>query len=243
MVFIRWPWLGLAALAFILPFSNFPLWDSQIAGIPGMKPSNILPLAAFSAYLFVNMKVKLRKRDLLFVAGIVFFLTIGVLKSLPHLTEINYSLYPKLGPAKYVLTFNVKPLVFLLPLVIIASYFRNKEDLRILNNIVLTSIAFFSMSYFFYLFKVPNKFSLQFVKVAIGNEFNVHQNDLVNFYILSYPVILANLLIRKNAFNIANVSMCLLAVGLLHSRTGYALIVFSSLLLLSMTKNKKWFLS
>jgi O-antigen ligase len=241
MAFIKAPHLGLAAVIFLLPFSNFPLLDQQIAGIPGMKVSNLLPLAALFTYMFVNLKLGLRKMEFLFVAGIVLFLTIGVVKSLPHLNEINYSLYPKLGPAKYILTYFVKPIIFLFPFIIIVSYIKKVDDLDVINKIIKFSIVLFS-SYLllFYILEVPNKLSLTSVN-AISQEFNMHRNDLVNFYIISYPIIMANLLIRKSLFNIFNLLMCLICVGLLYSRTGYAIIVFSTLLLLSLTKNKKWF--
>lgn len=240
MAFIKVPHLGLAAVILLLPFSNFPLWDRQIVPIPGMKVSNLLPLAALFTYMFVNMKLGLRKREFLFVAGIVFFLTIGVVKSLPHLNEINYSLDPKLGSAKYVLTYFVKPIIFIFPFIIIASYMKNDNDLDAINKIIKFSILIFS-SYLllFYIIDVPNKFSLSSVD-AISQKFNMHRNDLVDFYIIFYPIILANLLINKNLFNLFNVLMCLLSVGLLYSRTGYIIIVFSTLLLLVLTKNKKW---
>lgn len=241
MTFVKMPYLGLAAIVGMLPFSNFSIWNQQLAGIPGMKVANILPLAVLFIYIFVNMRIGIRRRDLIFVTGIIFLLTIGVMKSLPHLNEINYSLDPKLGPSKYVLTYFVKPIIFLTPLVIISSYIKKNRDLDLINKIIIFSIAFFSAYLiYFYIMKVPNRLSMLSVTNSISFEFNMHRNDIVNFYIISYPVILANLLIKKNMFNISNFAMCLICVGLLYSRTGYVLIVFSTLLLLSLTKNKKW---
>jgi len=241
MVFLKFPYLALASVVLVVPFASMALLDQQLAGIPGMKISNLLILATTAVYLFSGEKIELGKRELFFFGGIILFLLLGVLRSLPHLNEINWSLEPKLGTAKYVLTYFVRPIIYLIPFLIVVVYMKDRNSLSVLKNIIAISMFCFSLYLIvFYLFWIPNKGNLDFVRHVIYRKFNMHSNDLVNYYILFYPILLAIFLSKKNLVNLTNLILSLMGVVVLYSRTGYVAIIFSTLLLLSMTRNKKW---
>jgi O-Antigen ligase len=241
MLFLKVPQLALTAVILILPFSGVETLNQQIAGIPGLRVPLLLPLVALFSYMCSKNKLKLGKVELFFLAGLVVFLSIGLIRSLPHLNEINWSLDPQVGKTKYILNFFVKPIIYLVPFLIIVGYISENKNISFLNKSIIHSIMIFSVCLIaYYILAVPNKGSYLAVKYAIIYKFGMHTNDLVNFYILSYPILLANLLAKKNLFNLFNIVLCLMGVGILYSRTGYFLIVLSTLLLLSMTRNKKW---
>lgn len=145
-IVLRRPSYVLYFLIFILPFQSFPIFSQNIAGITGAKPVNIIAAGAL-AVLFLRegnifrFSDEIEKKTFVFGAAYFLFFSIAFFRSLD-----NLSLFHMLNPEQfqnssvnYILSFYVKPSLYLIAPLIIIKLFRSVQDLKRLIDVLLFS--------------------------------------------------------------------------------------------------------
>lgn len=235
------PLYCLGTFILIAPFSYTSALNAQLAGIPGLKIPNIILLLSLLFYWLSKSDSRIKITDLAFMFGVALLLSISVVRSIPDLYMINQLTGENLDEKRYIFSYLIRPITYMIPLFIISAYIRSDRDIDAIVKIILISIGIFSVSIIFiYLFDVTNKLDYFSARRSIGSFFNVHTNELANFYILSFPLVLANYLYKRNKLSLFVMILLLAGTGLLFSRTAYILLPISALILLMISQKKRF---
>jgi len=70
--------------------------------------------------------------------------------------------------------------------------------------------------------------------------FGMHRNDLANFFIIGFPIVIGRFFIKKSVLNISILLLTIIATGFLFSRTAYLLLILSFALYLIFSKRAKF---
>lgn len=235
------PLKALTVIVFIIPFTGTILLNGSLIRLPGVKP---LPLLALFVMVIavINYKKAVQIPDSLFffILPILALFTISIIRALSHLDMINAFLVDDLSPQRFILSAYIKPLIFFMPLVIIAKFASVQEDVKfVVNMICYSMLAFSCLVIYLYFFECPARGNVGKVREYFHVYFGFHTNRIVNFYILSLPLLISKFFVSKNIVNILNLMAAAVAVGVLYSRSGYAICMIAVLLYLIFSKRAK----
>jgi hypothetical protein len=234
------PSYALAALICLAPFSGTALIGDKFAGIPGLRIINLALLAVVMVFILSKRRFSVKGPEIAFVLGSIALLAISVLRSMPHLHILNFYFEESMGNGKYLVSYLIKPVFFLLPFLIIVGYMRDRIDVDFVIGCFKYSIFILSACILvFYLVDVGIGADFHYARTRFSDFFGMHTNGLSDFYILGYPIVLAWFIYKKNTFNAINLVFTLVSVAILYSRTAYVLIVFSTIFFLVLDKKKK----
>jgi len=244
MFIAKWkPWLSLSLFIVILPLSNTELLIRRFGDIPGLDLANLFLFFAILMYLVSNEHLSLTYGEILVIGLILLVHGIAFVRSTPHLNMINAYLGTNMSYSKYVMSHLIKPIIYISPFILILGYVRNEKKLIYLHNVIILSMLICStVLILFYVFYIVDKSYWHHVRNSLGAFFGLHPNDIAIFYIIAYPLILANFIYKKTAYSLVCLLLTLTAVILLYSRTAYVLVVFATIALFLLEKRKKWFL-
>ncbi len=239
---LRAPLAGVAVLLLAVPFVGTTLMRTQVAGIPGLKVGNVLPMAVFVLLLVSGSIRNLRRRDLYFFFGILVLFVIALLRSTAYIGK--YTIYiwaEEYSLPRYLLSFLLKPLLLFLPFLVILGVARDDRTIRLITRMFVVSVFLLSVAILVKYFAfTPNKGNFQLVRNGFSSMFNLHGNGIVDFFVLSVPVMLSLAFRDRHPFVIATLLLSLVSVGFLYSRGGYLAIAFAVVLFLVLTKRWLW---
>jgi hypothetical protein len=228
----------LSIFIMIIPFSGHDLLNVNLLPVPGAKPFFVLTV--YLVLVGVNRSGSVHRmptyaRRFILLLFVIF--TVSFLRSVPYASDITAVVnQQRLSPLRYTLSFYVKPAVFLIPFVFILKYVENLEHLETVISTVVHSIILLSVYLaFLYVFRLDAHGNYNYVRSFFGTYLKMHGNDIANFYILVFPVLLAYVFDRRNAFAFAALLLCIFVVGILYSRTAYLIITLSALSFLLLT--------
>ncbi len=239
------PVYSIVFLILVTPFSTTSILDTTIAGIPGMKPANLLAIAAVGFLMLGKKPAKLNRDDKIFIFGVLILFTVAVFRSVSYIGE-TYSMIwsDEYSMMKYLLSNLVKPLLIFLLFILISIFVRSREDIeKILIGMMLSIVLLSIVLLLVYAFFTPNKLNFEMVRHGFAGVLGMHSNNLADFYIAVYPVLLAYAVSRKSWFWMAGVILSLIAVGIIYSRSAYLVIVlctFSFFLLSNRARLLPW---
>jgi len=240
LVISRCPQVGLWAWILMTPFSDTAILNSQLGGITGLKIPNILAILTLGAFAISSIRINMPRRAKVFSAGMLLFLTVSVLRSIPELRIFNWFWDESMDTTRYLLSHLVKPALWFLPFLLIAGFTRNKKDLVLLLDIVQAGVILLSIFLLVvYLLYVPDKRDFAIVRGTFGTLLNMHGNELSSFYIVVYPLILARLIHKRTPFNWVGSILSVITMLMLFSRAAYVLVVLSSIMLLLLERQLK----
>lgn len=221
------PVYSIVFLVLITPFSTTSLLDTTIAGIPGMKPANLLAIAAVGFLMLGKKPARLNGDDKAFIFGVLILFTVAVLRSVSYIGE-TYSMIwsDEYSTMKYLLSNLVKPLLIFLLFILISVFVRSRDDInKILIGMMLSIVLLSIFLLLIYAFFTPNKLNFEMVRQGFAKALGMHSNNLADFYIAVYPVLFAYAVSRKSLFWMTGVILSLAAVGIIYSRSAYLVIV------------------
>jgi O-antigen ligase len=188
-----------------------------------------------------NKAHKLSAFETMFCSGIIFILTISIIRGIPYIDRIPVSPDDELNLTRYLLSYLVKPFTFFLPLILIVKFIRDETGLtKVLYGLFC---SLFSLSVYIlvtYIFFVQDKTNFEVIRLELGTFLNLHGNEIADFYIISLPVLAAFLFHKKNAFLISTLLLSIMAIAILYSRTAYFTIVLSLIFLFAISGRKKY---
>lgn len=231
---------GLIMLIMLHPFSGTPLLDSRIGGIPGLKIFNLASLLIMVIFLLFRKPEPTRKSEKFLVFGVVILLTIAIIRAIPYIQEIGEIWSFDLDLSRFIQTYLIKAIFIFLPSAIIIFYIRGEEAVErvvygVIGSIMLLSFGLIIILLFF----TPDKSNFELIRDSFQKVFVLHGNDLADFYISIYPIILAFAANKKSKVLIVCIIITLVSVGILYSRTAYLVIIFSTVLFLIISKRAR----
>jgi O-Antigen ligase len=240
LVISRHPHVGLCAWILMTPFSEMAILNNQLGDVPGLKIPNILAVLTLAAYAISSLRMNMPRRARGFAAGMLFFLTVSVLRSLPELRTFNWFWEESMDPARYLLSHLVKPALLFLPFFVITAFASKRKDFALILDTAQAGTLLLSIYLcVVYLFFIPDKGDFEVVRQTFGVLLNMHGNELSSFFIVMYPLIFARLIHKRTLFNLAAFGLSVCSVFILYSRAAYLLLVFASILLLLLERRPK----
>lgn len=224
---VRKPIYSIAILILATPFSATALLDKQLAGVPGMKIANLLAIVAVGLFLLKMKRVRILRGDKIFIVGLLVIFTVAVIRSTGYI-GLTYNMIwsDQYSLSRYLLSNLIKPILIFLPLILIVNYIRNKEDLRKIALSIMFSIILLSATILvLYVFFIPNKMDFEKVRIGFSAILGMHDNNLADFYIAVYPMLLAYAVSKKSWFFAGGVFISLCAIGVIYSRSAYLVII------------------
>jgi hypothetical protein len=244
-LFFRSPLKALSILIILLPFTNTSLFNDPLINLKGAQPFYLLALfVILIAVINYGQSVKMPKYSFLFSILIVTIFGLSIIRSLPNLDLINqrYLMEGKnaLSALAYFLKAFVRPLIFFMPFIVIVKFCNKIREVEFLMNILfLSTVALSFYVIYLGLFKTGGNPDVKVMSEALQLDLGMHRNLLANFLILGLPIVLARYFLKKNIVNMLGIIFTVSAFGLSYSRTAYAILIFSFILYLFISKRAK----
>ena len=224
---IRKPVYGIVLVILATPFSGSAWLDEQIAGIPGAKITNLLVMAAIG-FLVISMKpARLHKLDRTFIYGVIILFTIAVFRSTSYIgLTYNMIWQDEYSFGRYILSHLIRPLLIFAPFILIVCYVRSREDVKKIAVATMLSIVAlaFTLLVLYALF-TPDKLNFEMVREGFKEMLGMHGNNLADFFIAVYPLLLAYTVSKKNPFFVMGLAVSLGAIGIIYSRSAYLVVL------------------
>jgi hypothetical protein len=242
MLFFNAPLGLLMIMLFIFPFSGTEAFRAALADIPGFKPLQLLSLALMAVAL-MNLRNAVRPPAavVFFFMVIIVVFSITFLRSLPNLDNINQIQTERLSVMRYFLSEYFKHMIYFIPAIIIAHFVYTARDLERVASTINWSITLLSVVIItFYFINADMVQDPRDTRRLYSESFGLHTNSIVNYYILGFPFILAELFRKKSLIPVIKIALCAAAVAFLFSRSAYFLLVASFFIYLYLSKRARW---
>lgn len=242
IILINRPKLSLYLIILLIPFNGMELMHRPIGLIPGLKLHTLVVLAIGGILLFTKKIRKLRIEDIIFFSGVSIILSVATFRSLTNSIEINSMFWGNnYDLSTYLNTHLITPLMILLPYLYILFFVNDIKEIHTLIHIIIFSMLILSVVIItLYVINISNINSdYEYFRSILGQTLGLHGNDIANFYLITYTLILANTLARKKILNIITLFITFIGIGLLFSRTAYILVLISTFLFILFSKRKK----
>ncbi len=234
------PLHALFVFVIFIPFSSTELFNTYIIDLPGARLINILGFLVLAGGIWhYKDSVKLSNYAFFFITAIFFIFTIAVFRSLSHLDQLIELADDIRSTSGYLLSHFVKPLLFFIPLIVIIKFCKETKHLEFVANVLIFSLITLSLYLLFlFLFKAPDKNEL--ARDYMTSILKLHGNDIANFFIIAFPVLLAKYFTKKNLISMLSIVLAIAAIGILYSRTAYLTLLLSFILYLFLSKRAKF---
>jgi len=227
----------------ISPFSKTIYLRDTLYNMQGFKIVQLLAiLLIFISIINYDKSVKMPKIVFYFSLLIAFVFTISVFRSLDYLDMFNkyYFSEDKLTTGRYIMSHYIKPIIYMIPFIVIIKFVKNEKDLKYIYNIIHVTIIFFAIHILYiYAFHVDNKFDLSEVSDYYATYYGMHRNEMASFFIVGLPIAFGKYFLNKKLFNIIFVFIIISAIGILFSRAAYMSTVIAILGYLLISKRAK----
>lgn len=236
------PLYALGIFIFLLPYSSTELFRDSLGSLPGAKPLHLLALFVMAiAVINYRQSTKMPKFASLFAVFILIIFTASIVRSLAYFETINWLREVELSLFNYILSDFVKPLLYFIPIIIIVKFTTRFKHLEFLLKILVLSITALSI-YLLYscLFKIGFNGDIRQIEEYYALNLGLHRNDLANFYIIGFPLVLANCFLKKNIMSFLSIGLSVAAIGFLYSRTAYIIMLLAFIFYLFISKRAKF---
>jgi O-antigen ligase len=240
--FYRSPDAAFAAYLLLLPFGYAPVFERLPMGINAGKLLLLLSCAVLVLFVLYKKPHEISPAfTVLFIVLVVLF-CISWLRSMEY-TRLLFSenAAGKLPIHRFLPDYVSWTFTCFLPLLLIAYYYGSEGGiLKILKAVAFSAMLLFGSLVLVYLFQVPDKSDFEVIRAELSAYSGLHGNDLANFGILSFPLILSWALSQRS--KLAYFTLFLVGAGtaVCFSRTAYFLVLFGIFLLLYLCGMRRW---
>ncbi|MBF0216423.1 MAG: O-antigen ligase family protein [Candidatus Omnitrophica bacterium] len=227
----------------LLPFAGTYLFNCKLLPVPGGK---VIILLFFFMLLVCLLNIKkfnrLHPKVISFIVFIFFVEIVCHLRGLENLKSLSFFFGEPLEPLNFILSYLLKPFTFFFPFVMILLFCKNDEELRVLNKYLKLSVTIFAFSiFFYYLFFVGNKSSIDDVRYELSVFVGVHSNEFTRILTMTVLFFFVDLLHNPKSIKIIVPFIMLISVVMIsYSRTAYLIIVLEIFLFLLLSGRKKY---
>jgi len=235
------PLKALSIMILLMPFGSTRLLRDNLVDLPGAKPLLILTLFVVCiAAINYSQAARIPYYASIFLAIVVITFTVSILRSLPNLDLITYYWENTMSTREYLLSQYVKPLIYIVPLIVIAKFALKYTDLEFVVNCLVLSLVFFSVSILYlYIFVITGKGSISQVGEYYHIVFGMHRNTLASFFIVGLPFVFARYFVKRHILNILSICLTVAAIGFLYSRAAYVTLLCSIVLYLFISRRAR----
>lgn len=241
LLFQNNPINALGVFIVLVPFTGTPLFINPFLDIPGAKPLHVL--AAFLMIIgIINFPkgAKIPRRYSYWLLIFISLFILAVVRSIPHLNIFNTYWLEDLTPVRYILSYLIKPLIYFIPFVIIVKYAVQFQEIqKVLNYLVWSLVVLSFYLLYTFLFKLPARGNVDAVNKYYQLVLGLHRNDLANFFIVGFPILLAKFFIRKNMLHFLLIIFVVGSIGFLYSRTAYFTVLLAVIFYLFISRRAK----
>jgi O-antigen ligase len=232
---------ALSIFLILAPFCTAPILATNLTSLPGTKP-----LLLFGLFLILialvnhRQSVKMPRLAFFFTIILITLFTVSILRSLTYLPQIAWlEDVPDNSTIAYLLSYFIKPLVYFLPFIIIAKFFYQQRQFRIVVGSIGVALALLS-SFLLYVFIQNIGQSVNEISDIYADLLGTHRNNLATFFIVGFPFLIARFLVKKNASSIMCLGLAIVGTGVLFSRAAYFTVLFTIVLYPIVSKRIKF---
>jgi len=242
-VLARSPLKALSFLLFVVPFSQMQLLNEPVVDLPGARPFLLLGVLVVVIVMLNYSKANRMPRLLMALAGALFvFFAVSVFRAFSYKEIIGFATDQEYTDLGFFLSFLIKPLVYFIPLIIVAKFVHDEHDIDFLvKTIMLALVVLSSCFLFYYVFNVTNKSDIEAVWKTVGTELRLQKGQAASLYTICFPMVLARYFATKDRLSLLAICLCLPSVGFLYSRTAYVTVVLAFPLYLLFSRRLKFF--
>jgi len=236
-------WLSVIFLFLVLPYMNSIFMTASILPVPGMKYSNVIMLLIIMGFFAARQeRVKAgRLAALFYILHLVLFV-VSVYRA-DYMEEYTWEFFhEEYSPIKYFLSHALIPIMTSFPFIMIQYLPREKATIMRLIKYMSVSIMLFSLMILAASFRYADISDLDELRVIVGFIFGMHGNNMVDFLITGFSVMLAIALYKKKIGYWVLIFITLLSVALLNSRAAYMVIILSLVLIIGLTRNFRYYI-
>lgn len=225
----------------ILPFGSSPLLSLPF-GMSTLRILFILSVITIAFFFLYRMPQRTSTAFTIFLILLAILFTVAWIRSAEYaLATLTSGYVGRMSVFRYLADYVSWSCLALVPMVGIAYFYRGEKDFeRILKTISVSLVFLVGFLFFVFLFRVGNKGDFEYIRSVLGAYVGLHCNDIVNFFLLSFPVILAWAFHKKSRFSILALLAILAGTLLCFSRTAYFVVAFAFFLYLLLSGRSKW---
>ncbi len=237
---IKRPVLALGFYIMMVPFANIGLFNR----VPGLRslgvPASFIIFIA-GCFFAARLKFSLSQKEFVYIIFFLAVILIDSLRAVPYVMDILLDeSYNSVSWIEYIRIDIIKPVAYFLPLLLVAAYVQNMEDIDLLAGAMVLSLTGLSIALILvYIFVVPDRMDFEVVRNTFSQIFYEHGNGIVNHYIIGFPVLISYYMKKKNLFAAGSVFLSVIGVGILYSRTAYVIVILSVFAFLILSGYKK----
>ena len=221
------------------PYAYTPLFSQNIMDITGAKPFNLVAALCFAGIFFHGAGLlpedKTEKKILFYFFLYFMIFTIASLRTLEYL-PLLHKLRPEEfhgSPLRHLLSTYVQPALYFIPFLFIIKHIKTYEDISRTARAICLSC--FVLSVIVLMFSLPNIAmivqSRKGTKAIFNAYLGMHYNAVGSLYLSTYPILLHQAF-KKHPFDIINLVLAVIVVGILQSRSAILVVLIATYLYL-----------
>jgi len=193
ILFMDYPVYGIILFIIMIPFSETIPVTYTIAGIQGLKLFNLLSIITAAAFIFSGRIPRRLAVEDIFILGAMALFIVSVFRSLIYVEGIFFEMWSaQYSTTNYLQCFLLKPVFLFMPFMLIVKYIYIKEDInRIIYGIYVSIFILSVFLVIIYIFIVNDKTDFENVRGTFASFIHIHGNELANYYITVFPLLLA----------------------------------------------------
>lgn len=227
------------------PFASAPQLSSNIMGIAGAKPFNLIAALCFAGIFFHGgslLPVNNAEKKVFFYFSLYFMIfTIASFRTLEYLPLLHW-LRPEdfhSSPLRHLLSIYIQPALYFVPFFYIIKHVKEYDDISQTAHVICLSCFILSAVVLCIAFSNFSQIILSRENVwkIFRSALGMHYNAIGSLYITTYPILLHQAF-KKKPFDIINLCLAILAIGLLQSRSTIIVMLLSTYLYLFLSEKK-----
>lgn len=225
-----------------LPFTSIPFLNLLPLGISGMKLLFGLLAALLTLIILYKKPYKVSLAfSISFIILMALYITAWIRSFNYALSAFSAGYVGKLSIARYLIDYVSWTFIIFIPLVAIAYYYREDKDIeKIIKTVSVSAVLLVGYLFVVFISRIGNRGDFEVIRAELGKFTGMHGNDIANFFILSFPVILAWALYKKSRFALFTLLVIVAGTLLSFSRTAYFVVIFGFFLFLFLSGKMKW---
>jgi hypothetical protein len=241
-IFFKNPDLSFLAYVLLLPFIYSPFFYALPGVLSALKLLSLLLIITMGLFVLCKRIYRTGVLFAIFAVILVIIYAIGWIRSTDYMLEVfSGNLVGKLSIISYLLNYTSWTVLSFTPLLIIAIFYRSPEEVeKVIGFLAYSTILIAGFLMLIFVIKVNDRTNFETIRFELAAWMGIHGNDISNYCILSFTVILAWSLSKKSALSVLSLAAIIVSTLLCFSRTGYFLILAGLIMFFALSGRLKW---
>lgn len=236
---VEWSFFG---YILILPFVYSPVFSGLPEGLSLLKLELIICALSFLLFFLSKKWGKTSTLFKVFSITLMLLYTIGWVRSGDYaLRALTVNLAGQLPVINYLVNYVSWTVLSFFPLVMIVVFMKNKKGIeKVILLLTGSTLIIAAYLLLIFLFKVSDRSNFETIRTELGQWIGMHGNDIINYFTLAFPVVLAWAFSKKSRLSYITLFGITAGTLLSFSRTGYFVVLFGFFFYLFLTRKLKW---